>query len=213
MSRYKAVIFDCDGVLVDSEPISNKVLVEMGNELGADIDMKYALVHFKGNALFECMRLISKRIDKELPRSFERDFRSRSYLAFEKDLKAIPGVELILNNINLPIAVASSGPMEKIQLNLKHTDLLKYFEGSIFSCYTYQKWKPDPEVLLKAASFLKVHPRDCLVIEDSFIGVQAAINGGFDVFVYEPEEKDERLNRMAKKSFDSMIKLKGFLNI
>lgn len=211
MPKFKCVIFDCDGVLVDSEPISNRVIVEMAKELGADIDMDYAMSHFKGNAFKNCQTQITKLIDDEMPNDFESQYRQRSYAAFKNEIKAIPYIKEVLESIDVPFCVASSGPVEKIRLNLHSTGLLSYFEGRIFSCHTINKWKPDPEIFLWSSKSMGFSPNECLVIEDSDIGITAAKKGGFPVYAYCPNPSDDKRLKLADKTFDCMLKLPDLL--
>ncbi len=207
MKQYKCVIFDCDGVLVDSEPVSIQVLVDIANEYGANIDLAYGMKHFKGSFFDACKRMISELAQKELPDSLESEYRQRSFEAFKKDMKPVEGVNGVLKNINRPFCVASSGPEDKIELNLGLTGLLPFFENKIFSCYKIQKWKPDPAVFLWAAETMGFKPEECVVIEDSISGVRAAKAGGFDVFGYVAHDYNNQLKDEATQTFDSMDKL------
>ncbi|WP_299102796.1 HAD family hydrolase [uncultured Winogradskyella sp.] len=207
MSKYKCVIFDCDGVLVDSEPIGNQVMVDMANELGAQINLDYAYQHFKGNSFHKCENLISELIGKDLPTNFESEYRRRSFEKFKSDIKPVEGVSDVIKHLNLPFCVASSGPENKIQLNLELTGLWSYFKANVFSCYGVQKWKPDPAVFLWAAKTMGFQPEECVVIEDSVIGVNAAVNGGFDVFGFTAHDYNHQLNSKATKTFNDMADL------
>lgn len=211
MSKYKCVIFDCDGVLVDSETIGNQVMVEMANELGATINLDYALKHFKGNSLKNCVIQIAKLIDDKIPLNFELDYRARSFEKFKSHIQPIEGILDLVKNLEIPFCVASSGPENKIKLNLGLTGLLPYFENKIFSCFTIQKWKPDPAIFLLASQTMGFQPNECVVIEDSSIGVTAAINGGFDVFGFTAHDYDNELKENATRTFDSMLKLPELL--
>ncbi len=211
MSKYKCVIFDCDGVLVDSEPLGNQVMVDMANELGAQIDLDYAYQNFKGNALKKCIAQISELVDSEMPSNFEAEYRGRSFEKFRNEIQPVEGVLDLIKNLKIPFCVASSGPENKIRLNLELTRLLPYFESKIFSCYAIQKWKPDPAVFLWAAETMGFQPSECVVIEDSPIGVDAAINGGFDVFGFTAHDFRDELQEKTTKTFDSMLKLSEFL--
>ena len=207
MRKYKCIIFDCDGVLVDSETISNKVLVDLANSYGANINIQYAEMHFKGSFFESCKHKISQLIDVPLPDTFETDYRTKSFEAFKTGVIPIKGVKDILDNLTIPFCVASSGPENKIQLNLELTGLLPYFENNIFSCYTIKKWKPDPSIFLLAAETMGFKPQECLVIEDSLSGVLAAKNGGFDVFGFTAHDYHNELAAEATKTFNSMNEL------
>ena len=204
MSRYKCVIFDCDGVLVDSEPVSIQILVDMANGYSANIDLDYGMTHFKGSFFEACKNNIAQLTNKQIPDSFQEDYRKQSFEAFKKGMKPVEGIENVLNNLNLPFCVASSGPEDKIKLNLALSGLLPYFENKIFSCYVIQKWKPDPAVFLWAAETMGFKPEDCLVIEDSLSGVKAAKAGGFDVFGFTAHDYNNELKAEATKTFKSM---------
>ncbi|WP_299115321.1 HAD family phosphatase [uncultured Winogradskyella sp.] len=207
MSKYKCIIFDCDGVLVDSESIGNQILVDMANELGANINLDYGFEHFKGNALSVVANHVSKLINKPLPNNFIEEYRRRSYQAFKENISPVENIEHVLQNLRIPFCVASSGPEEKIRLNLSLTGLLSYFEDKIFSCYTIQKWKPEPDIFLLAAKTMNFLPKECLVIEDSITGVEAAKKGGFTVFAYTAHDYNDELSKIADKTFVNMLNL------
>ncbi len=211
MSKYKCVIFDCDGVLVDSEPLGNQVMVDMANELGAQIDLDYAYKNFKGNALKNCVSQISELVDAKIASNFEAEYRKRSFEKFRNEIQPVDGILDLIKSLEIPFCVASSGPENKIRLNLELTGLLPYFESKIFSCYTIKKWKPDPAVFLWAAETMGSQPSECVVIEDTPIGVDAAIKGGFDVFGFTTHDYNDELKEKATKTFDSMLKLPELL--
>lgn len=207
MSKYKCIIFDCDGVLVDSEPIGNQVLVDMANSYGADIDLDYAFKHFKGGSIYTCRDKIQALVNQPLSQDFIAEYRRRSYNAFKEQIQSVEGVKEVIESLSIPFCVASSGPTEKIRLNLELTGLLPYFEDNIFSCYTIEKWKPEPDVFIWAAKTMGFKPEDCVVIEDSLTGIQAAKAGGFDVFGFTAHDYNNELEAEATTTFNSMEKL------
>lgn len=211
MSKYKAVIFDCDGVLVDSEPISNQILVDMANHLGANIDLDFAMKHFKGSHFKDCIKIIETLINQPVPETFETKYRNQSLEAFEKHLKPIKGIKEVLEQLTLPFCVASSGMESKMRFNLNKVGLLPYFEDKMFSCYTIQKFKPEPDVFLWAAKTMGFKPHECIVIEDSVLGVQGALNGGFDVFGYTEHDYNNDLKPLCNKTFNKMSQLLNLL--
>ncbi len=196
---FKCIIFDCDGVLVDSEPIANKMLIEMADELGVSITIDFAIDHFVGKSLYTCMEVIENLGGIQLPPNFEKEFRKRSFERFERELQPIPGIKELVSSLEIPFCVASSGPLNKIELNLKITGLYSYFKDKIFSCYQVQKWKPEPDVFLLAAKTMGYLPEDCLVIEDSIAGIKAAQNGGFPVIAYENDFNKKLIKNLELK--------------
>lgn len=212
MSKFKCIIFDCDGVLIDSESIAIGVLVDMANVFGANMDFKESLISLKGKSFNSCLALIESRIGKALPPDFEANYRIKTFETFKREIKPIEGIQQVLEHLTVPFCVASSGPENKIRLNLEETGLLPFFEGKIFSCYTIQKWKPEPDVFLWAAKTMGFEPKDCLVIEDSISGVRAAKAGGFTVFGYTEHDYHQALKHEAHKTFSRMAELLPMLN-
>lgn len=210
--NYKCIIFDCDGVLVDSEAISSSVLTEMANELGASLSQHDVLEHFTGKSLKFCLEYIENELGKPLPHDFEPEFRRRSFQEFATHLQPIEGIHNVLKNLTIPFCVASSGPTEKIIRNLKITGLFDFFEGKIFSSYEILSWKPNPEIFLHAAKTMGFEVHECLVVEDSVTGIQAAKSGGFDVVGFVNDGNTERFKNENIRIFFIMSELDIFLN-
>jgi HAD superfamily hydrolase (TIGR01509 family) len=155
---------------------------------------------------------IADLIPIEMPLNFEPEYRRRSFERFKSEIKPIDGIFDLIKSLTIPFCVASSGPESKIKLNLELTGLLPYFESHMFSCYTIEKWKPDPAVFLWAAKTMGFQPSECLVIEDSLIGITAAKEGGFDVFGFTAHDYRNELKSIAKQTFDKMSELPELLN-
>ncbi len=209
--KYKCIIFDCDGVLVDSEAISTQVLVDMAESVGVSLQMEIVINEFSGRSLKSIFEYIEERSNRKLPESFEYDFRALTFEAFKNDLKPIDGVHELLGRLNVPYCVASSGPLNKIKLNLTATKLIDHFDGRIFSSYEIQSWKPDPGIYLHAAKEMGFSPHESVVIEDSVFGVQAAKAGGFDVFGLANENNRELLEQEGVSIFYEMNSLDKLL--
>jgi len=205
--KYKCIIFDCDGILVDSEEISNSVLIQMANEIGAEIKMEYAIENFAGKSLKSSFEHIEKLTKKSLPSTFEQEYRNRTFSAFKTDLKPIKGIHNLLNQLSVPFCVASSGPVDKIKLNLTTTNLMEKFENRIFSSYEIGSWKPNPEIFEYAANKMGFKPDECAIIEDSLAGVRAGRKGGFDVFGFASQKNKTELQKEGAQVFFEMNKL------
>jgi len=182
----RAVIFDCDGTLVDSEVLTTEILVEMVAEHGLDVPLADAVERFRGRKLAECLREFELELERPLPFDFVEHFRSRTAAAFRLRLRPIDGALELLRSLTQRFCVASSGPREKIELSLALTGLLPFFEGTIFSSYEVGSWKPDPGIFLHAAAVLGVEATDCAVVEDSLPGIQAGLAAGMQVFAFQP---------------------------
>jgi len=210
---YKCIIFDCDGVLVDSETISAQVLVEMARDLGLSISLDQAIDEFSGKSFHGIVSYINKRIKGNVPENFETCFREKTFAVFKSELQPIEGVHELLNGLSIPFCVASSGPRKKIVLNLTKVNLIdKFPHSNIFSSFEIGSWKPDPEIYLFAAKTMGFKPEECAVIEDSVYGVQAAISGGFDTFVYAKGPKKKILGSTGATVFNTMENLETLLN-
>ena len=182
----RAIIFDCDGTLVDSESLGNEILVEYVRELGLELPLAETLERFRGCKMADCVASLETQLGRPLPADFTEIYRQRTYDQFPSRLRAIDGALDLVKAVTLPKCVASSAPLQKIELSLRVTNLLPFFEGRYFSCYEIERWKPDPAVFLHAAKAMSVQPSDCLVIEDSEVGVQAGIAAGMQVVAFCP---------------------------
>ncbi|HMB61597.1 MAG TPA: HAD family hydrolase [Eudoraea sp.] len=209
--EYKCIIFDCDGVLVDSEAISTTILVNMANSIGANIEMEGAVDFFAGKSLGSCLAFIESRINRKIPDGFEQTFRKRTFEAFRTDLQPIDGIHSLLEKITIPYCVASSGPVDKIRLNLTTTDLIRKFEGNIFSSYDIGSWKPEPDIFLHAAEQMGFEAGECVVIEDSLAGIIAARTGGFEVFGFANEKNRDIFANEGARVFSDMDTLGRYL--
>ena len=208
-SKPKCIIFDCDGVLVDSEPITARVLIKMSQEIGVDIDMAYVEANFTGNSWAGCAALIEAKGNLKLPKTFEQEYRRRSSEAFKKEMQPIKGIPELIHSLTIPFAVASSGPPTKIRLNLGLIGLLDKFEPHVYSCWDLGKWKPDPAIYLHTAEKLGFAPTDCVVVEDSLFGVEAGVAGGFRTFGYATEHTAPTLKAAGAEIFFDMEELFG----
>src|SRR5690606_23268331 len=149
MSRL--IIFDCDGVLVDSEPLSNQVIAEILCEIGIPMTTKEAIGLFAGGSLKRVGDFVFSKTGQVLSSEYIAMYRRRSFALFREALQPIPGVQEALENIPFSKCVASNGPLQKMQLNLGITGLASYFGEHLFSAYEVGHWKPDPRLFLHAA--------------------------------------------------------------
>jgi len=206
---FKLVIFDCDGVLVDSEELSTKVLVEMLADYGHPISAIASEARFRGMQLTKCLRILEREAGIELPESFEADVRQRMSSVFKAQLRPVEGAQRLVESLQMPFCVASTGPRKKIEENLQITNLYAHFSGKIFSGYEIGSWKPDPGLFLSAARHFEVAPKDCIVIEDSFVGVSAGLAANMTVIGLSAAEDDKSL-AAANRVFASLDEIHEF---
>ncbi|MEN2413139.1 HAD family hydrolase [Flavobacterium mesophilum] len=203
----KCIIFDCDGVLVDTEKIGNGILLEMASEHGFEMHIEDAYRNFNGRNLKDCFRHIEEAIDQKLPENFEEEYRQKSFEAFKTQVKPMEGVVEFIEKLKIPYCVASSGPVEKIRLNLEVAGLLDKFENKIFSSYQINSWKPEPGIFLHAAQEMGFEVKDCIVLEDSKAGVKARIQGGFKVYGFANGYNNQDLKDEGAELFSSYEEL------
>lgn len=208
------IIFDCDGVLVDTERTMISVLLEMASEFGAEMELDHAVKSFSGRQILESISVLESKAQHPFPTDFEKSFRKRAYDRFRQEVQPMPGIQELLSGLEVPYCVASSGPREKILLNLELTSLLSYFPPHhIFSSYDINSWKPDPGIFLHAAEVMGFDPENTAVIEDSTAGVEAAIKGGFAVFAIAHEGNQEELAKLGATTFEHMRELPDLLGL
>jgi HAD superfamily hydrolase (TIGR01509 family) len=209
------VIFDCDGVLVDTEPISNYVLATAISEAGLAMEPDEAGQEFEGMLLADIQARVEKRLGHSLGAAWLEDFERRRGAAFREGVDAVPGVEEVLCGLHAagrPICVASQAKREKTELTLGLAGLRKYFEDSaLFSSTMVANGKPHPDLFLYAAAAMGYEPSQCVVVEDGVLGVRAARAGGLRVLGYEPGGGD-RLARAGAERFGSMAELSELLS-
>ena len=184
--RYDLVIFDNDGVLVDSEPSSNRHLAAYLTELGHPTSYEDSIRDYMGSAMHRIHDLVLERTGQRLPADFDDVFHARVFAAFERELKAVAGVTGVLETLaadGVPYCVASSGSHERIRVGHRATGLDRWFEDErVFSSQDVGRGKPAPDLFLYAAERMGVRPGRCVVVEDSPLGVQAANAAGMDVY-------------------------------
>lgn len=187
---FDAVLFDCDGVLVDSEPITNGVLRDMLAELGWAMTLAECMEVFVGKAVKDEAALIALKTGQPFSFDWLSSFWSRRNAALELGLQAIANIHPAMASIHAHhqgrIACASGADRFKVELQLRKVGLMAYFEGRIFSGHETPRSKPFPDVYLAAAAALGADPSRCAVVEDTVTGVAAGVAAGCTVLGYVP---------------------------
>ncbi|MEU6687533.1 HAD family hydrolase [Streptomyces sp. NPDC046832] len=212
--RHDLVIFDNDGVLVDSEPISNRLLAAYLTELGHPTSYEESIRDYMGSAMHRIHELVLERSGQRLPENFDDVFHARVFAAFEQDLVAVAGASQVLEKLaadGVPYCVASSGSHERIRVAHRATGLERWFdEERIFSSQDVGRGKPAPDLFLYAAERMGVAPERCVVVEDSPLGVRAALAAGMDVYGFTAMTTAEKLAG-ARRLFSDMGELPDLL--
>jgi len=209
--RFELVIFDNDGVLVDSEPHANRILSELLTECGLPMMPDECVAAFMGRSLAGVVDEVEGRLGRRLPADFDARYHARLFDAFRTALQPVPGVAEALDRITMPTCVASSGTRERIRLALATTGLLDRFAGRIFSVQDVARGKPAPDLFLHAARTLGVDPARCAVVEDSPLGVDAANAAGMTAFGFARMMEPGRLAHATGGVFDAMDRLPALL--
>lgn len=209
-----SIIFDCDGVLVDTEPIMIKALLDLGEQYGAQMELDEAIKEFSGRQLLEVIKMLEEQSQVKFHENFELEFRELSYQRFKEGVEPVEGVEDLLKSLTIPFCVASSGPREKIILNLTLTGLIKYFpENHIFSSYDIGTWKPEPGIFLHALEQMNFKKSSTAIIEDSSSGVMAGISAGMQVYARQIGGNSSELEKLGAKVFNKMNELPSLLGL
>lgn len=199
------LILDCDGVLIDSEIISAQMLIEELSRLGVKIDLAYVARHFLGRSYPVVMAQIRREFGLDLPPDFEGQYRDRLLQAFQERLTIMPGVRAVLDELVIPVCVATSSSPRRVEMSLRLTGLWEKLWPVTFTASEVAHGKPAPDLFLHAASRMGANPSDCLVIEDSLTGVRAALAARMQVWRFvggshmgtdtPPEPEDARPDR------------------
>jgi HAD superfamily hydrolase (TIGR01509 family) len=177
-----AIIFDFDGVIADSEVLSNTVLAEIVTELGVPTTVEDAYRDYMGKRFHEVIAMIEKAVGRALPQSFSEQYQGRTLERFRQELAPIAGVrEFITKFVDLSRCIASSSSPDRLAVCLEVLEMTKFFEGRVFSASKVARGKPHPDIFLHAAAEIGVSPLDCIIIEDSASGVIAGRAAGSTV--------------------------------
>jgi HAD superfamily hydrolase (TIGR01509 family) len=210
-------IFDCDGVLVDSEPISNEVLARMLSEEGLPTTMAQSRREYQGLLLADVLASAEAQLGRPLPEGWLDRYERERSVAFRDGLRPIAGVaravELIRGS-GVGVCVASQGKLEKTRLSLQFTGLDALFEdGALFSAYQVSRGKPHPDLFLYAAQTMGADPSRCVVIEDTPSGVEAGVAAGMRVLGYSADSDEQALRRAGAETFRLLDELAGLLGL
>jgi HAD superfamily hydrolase (TIGR01509 family) len=179
---FALIIFDCDGVLIDSEVISTHTLLEALRAHGLNVDIEYVRKTYLGRTISVVKEDYKRRLGRDLAETFESDFLSRLFTAYRRELSPMPGIKEVLAGLTVPFCMATSSSMERARLSLEVSGLQRFFDGRVFHGSMVARGKPAPDLFLHAAKTLGAEPARCLVIEDSEVGVLAARNAGMPVW-------------------------------
>ncbi|WP_294981182.1 HAD family phosphatase [uncultured Microbacterium sp.] len=205
------VIFDCDGVLVDSELLAARVGRRVLADLGCEVSLDEILERFVGASSEVYRAGVAEMLGRPLEPGWEHPYRAWYAEAFRTELRAVPGIHESLAELSLPTCVASNSGHARIRKSLHATGLLSHFDGRIFSAEDVERGKPEPDVYLWAAKRMGVAPADCVVVEDSVFGVRAARAAGMRVFAYAGLTSAERLAGERTMIFDRISDLPGLI--
>ena len=209
---FELVIFDCDGVLVDSERLAIRVEAEYLAELGWPLSEAEIVERFMGRTTEFMDEAIEAQLGSRLPTDWKDQFQRRYLEAYAADLAPVDGITEALDRITVPTCVASSGSHDKIRFTLGHTGLYERFEGRIFSGYEVAAGKPAPDLFLHAAATMGADPARCAVVEDTRWGVLAARAAGMRAFGYAGGlTPPEHLEGEATQVFEDMRELPRLL--
>lgn len=190
------VVFDNDGVLVDSEGLANVILADLLTHAGLPTTVEESVATYQGGSVGRVRELAERRLGRSLPSDFEATYNRRLFASFERSLSSVPGVADVVDRIlaeGIPVCVASSGPHDRIRLALRLTGLLDRFDGHLFSADDVARGKPAPDLLRHAATVMGADPARCLVVEDSTLGVEAGKAAGMYVVGFAATTPPDRL--------------------
>ncbi len=206
----KCLIFDCDGTLVDSEFLCNLGIEIKLRDYGIETSASTMMEKYRGGKLADILKSIEKEHNILLNDNFVSEYRELVEALFEMKLKPCKGVLDFLKLNTLPLCVASSGPIKKINKALEITHLKKYFGNNIVSSYEINSWKPDPDIFLYAAKKMGFYPSECLVVEDSLKGIESRLAAGMKTVLFDPINLYHKVSGVQR--IDKMKKLNDIIS-
>ena len=178
----KCIIFDCDGTLVDSEDVTNRIIAEMAGELGITMSGAEATTMFVGKTLDEVMYQMRELSGNEVPKDWRKRLIKKVRMAWKKELVPVDGAQDLLESLSIPVCVASNGEASHVRESLELTGLHIFFKDRIFTASDVSIPKPAPNLFLHAAKEMDFEPSECVVVEDSITGVTAAVRAKMKVY-------------------------------
>ena len=213
MKKVKCIIFDCDGTLVDSEPLTNKVIAEMAGELGIQMTGDESTKLWGGKTIDAVVYGMKEMSGKDLPDDWIPRLVQKVSEAYKHDLVPMDGISEVLDSLKIATCVASNGRPGHVENSLKLTGLYKYFEGRVYTASEVANPKPDPALFLYAADKMGFSKDECVVIEDSITGVTASVMAGIRVLgLVNMSSKDELIEAGAEP-FTNMHELPKLLGL
>jgi HAD superfamily hydrolase (TIGR01509 family) len=207
----RSVIFDCDGVLVDTELISNTVLAGLLTEAGLPRTLENCMRNYRGRSIASVLTMAERDLGASLPFDVAERYYAEVEAVFARELEPVPGVIGALDRIALPTCVASSGPHHKMAVTLRTTGLWERFEGRIFSATEVTNGKPAPDLFLHAAARMGFDPASTAVVEDSLPGIEAAVAAGMRALAFTRHSDPTELAAAGGEPFDDMAELPSLL--
>jgi HAD superfamily hydrolase (TIGR01509 family) len=216
MANFDLIIFDCDGVLVDSEAIANEVLAGALADYGIALAASEARAIFAGLSVDDVRRRAGERFGILMPENWSVAYYARLIPTLGQRVMPIDGVGNVLRRLSaagIRYCVASQGPIEKVRATLTRAEFWGLFEGHVYSAKLIGRPKPAPDLFLHAAASERAHPSRCAVIEDSVVGVQAGVAAGMRVFAYCARDEAAHMESLGAMPFFAMTGLPALLEL
>jgi HAD superfamily hydrolase (TIGR01509 family) len=213
--RVQLVIFDCDGVLIDSEPIANRIFAEQLATVGMHMTPEEVWDRFVGNSRDRCIELAGEMSGEPLPEGFAQQWDDALHRALDVEARPVEGIPELLRSLPVPYCVASNGEPTHMQRGLTAAGLMPLVEGRLFSAALVEHPKPAPDVYLHAARTMGTSPRACAVVEDTLTGARAGLAAGMRVFGYVGHPRNQRaeLERLGATPFTRLAQLPSLLGL
>ena len=213
MKKIDCIIFDCDGTLVDSEPLTNKVIAKMARELGIEMTWEEATRAFGGKTIDAVVYGMKELSGDDLPDDWVSRLVQNVSEAYKYGLVPMDGISEVLDSLKIPICVASNGRPGHVENSLKLTGLYKYFEGRVYTASEVSNPKPAPDLFLYAVGKMGFSKEQCVVIEDSIPGVTAAVRAGIRVLALVKMSTEKELVQAGAEPFTNMRELPNLLGL
>ncbi|MBS7544176.1 HAD family hydrolase [Ancylobacter oerskovii] len=211
--RPGLIIFDCDGVLIDSEVLSARALIDELACHGIAVDVDFVARHFIGRAYPVILAEVRERFGVVLPASFETDYRARLIAGFERGLSPMPGAVEMLERLDVPCCVATSSSPPRLAASLRISGLEQFFVGRAFTASEVARGKPAPDLFLHAAARMGADPAACVVVEDSVAGLQAGAAAGMETWHFTGGSHFGHMNIVLPDALRPQARFAGFAEL